>query len=143
MPTSDVTLEEFMEHTLVILKPDAIRRRLVGEIILRLERKELVVTDAKVLTIDRTTAEEHYQHVEHLSFFQDIINYMTSGPSIAMIVSGEKAISIVRNMIGKANALESPPGSIRGDFGMCDGENLIHASDSQENAAIEIARFFA
>lgn len=132
-----------MEQTLVILKPDAIRRRLVGEIILRLERKELVITDVKVLTIDRTIAEEHYKHVDHLPFFQDIINYMISGPSIAMIISGEKAISIVRNMIGKANALESPPGSIRGDFGMCANENLIHASDSQENAAIEIARFFA
>ncbi len=132
-----------MEHTLVILKPDAIRRRLVGEIILRLERKELVITDAKVLTIDRTTAEEHYKHVEHLPFFQEIINYMTTGPSMAMIVSGENAISMVRNMIGKANALESPPGSVRGDFGICTEENLIHASDSIENAAIEIVRFFA
>ena len=131
-----------MEHTLVILKPDTIRRRLVGEIILRLEHKKLVITDAKVLTIDRTTAEEHYKHVDQLPFFQDIISYMTSGPSIAMIISGDKAISIVRNMIGKANALESPPGSIRGDFGMCAAENLIHASDSEGNANIEIARFF-
>lgn len=131
-----------MEQTLVILKPDAIRRRLVGEIILRLERKELVITDAKVLTIDTTTAEEHYKHVDHLPFFCAIINYMTSGPSMIMIVSGENAISIVRSMIGKANALESPLGSIRGDLGICSGENLIHASDSQENAAIEIARFF-
>ena len=131
-----------MEQALVILKPDAIRRRLVGEIILRLERKELVITDVKVLTIDRTIAEEHYKHVDHLPFFHAIINYMTAGPSMIMIVSGENAISIVRNMIGKANALESPPGSIRGDFGICSGENLIHASDSQENAATEIARFF-
>lgn len=131
-----------MEQTLVILKPDAIRRRLVGEIILRLERKELAITDVKVLTIDRTIAEEHYKHVDHLPFFHAIINYMTTGPSMIMIVSGENATSIVRNMIGKANALESPPGSIRGDFGICSGENLIHASDSQENAAIEIARFF-
>ena len=131
-----------MEQTLVILKPDAVRRKLAGEIILRLERKELSITDAKVLTIDPKMAEEHYRHVAHLPFFADIIRYMTSGPSIALVLSGENAVSIVRGMIGKANALESPPGSIRGDFGICAGENLIHASDSAENAALEIKRFF-
>lgn len=131
-----------MEQTLVILKPDALRRHLVGEIISRLERKNLVIVDARVLTLGKEMAEEHYQHVNHLQFFENIISYVTSGPSIAMILSGEKAISTVRNMIGKANALESPPGSIRGDYGMCAYENLIHASDSEGNANIEIARFF-
>ncbi len=132
-----------MEQTLVILKPDAVRRRLVGEIVSRFERKSLAIVDTRVLIIDETTARAHYSHVSHLSFFEGIITYITSGPSVAMVLSGDNAISIVRNMIGKANALESPPGSIRGDYGMCAGENLIHASDSSENATIEIARFFA
>lgn len=131
-----------MEQTLVILKPDAVRRKLVGEIISRLERKNLTIVDARVITIDREIAKEHYDHVNHLPFFEKIISYVTSGPSIAMILSGDKAVSIVRNMIGKANALESPPGSIRGDYGMCAYENLIHASDSESNANVEIARFF-
>jgi len=132
-----------MEQTLVILKPDAVRRHLVGEIVSRFERKNLAIVDTRVLTIDKKIAREHYSHVSHLSFFEGIITYITSGPSVAMVLSGDNAISIVRNMIGKANALESPPGSIRGDYGMCAGENLIHASDSSENATIEIARFFA
>ena len=132
-----------MERTLVILKPDAVRRKLVGEIILRLERKNLSVEDARFLTISREVAEEHYKHVNHLPFFESIIDYISGGPSIVLILSGENAISIVRNMLGKANALESPPGSIRGDFGICAAENLIHASDSLENASIEIARFFS
>lgn len=133
---------ECIEQTLIILKPDTVRRRLVGEIISRLERKDLTIVDARVITIDRETAKEHYDHVNHLPFFENIISYVTSGPSIAMILSGDKAVSIVRNMIGKANALESQPGSIRGDYGMCSNENLIHASDSEDNATIEIARFF-
>ena len=132
-----------MERTLVILKPDTVRRKLVGEIILRLERKNLCVEDARYLTISREVAEEHYKHVNHLPFFESIIDYISGGPSIVLILSGENAISIVRNMLGKANALESPPGSIRGDFGICAAENLIHASDSLENASIEIARFFS
>lgn len=131
-----------MEKTLVILKPDTVRRKIVGEVILRLERKNLHIEDARYLTISRETAEEHYQHVSHLPFFDKILDYMTSGPSIVMILSGENAISIARNMLGKANALESPAGSIRGDFGICAAENLIHASDSEENANIEVARFF-
>jgi nucleoside-diphosphate kinase len=136
-------LEDCMEKTLVILKPDTIRRKLVGEMILRLERKNLHIEDARYLKISRETAEEHYQHVSHLPFFSRILDYMTSGPSIVLVLSGENAISIVRNMLGKANALESPPGSIRGDFGICAAENLIHASDSPENVSIEIARFFS
>ena len=131
-----------MEKTLVILKPDTVRRKIVGEVILRLERKNLHIEDARYLTISRETAEEHCQHVSHLPFFNKILDYMTGGPSIVMILSGKNAISIVRNMLGKANALESPPGSIRGDFGICAAENLIHSSDSEENANIEVARFF-
>lgn len=132
-----------MEKTLVILKPDTLRRKLVGEVILRLERKNLQIENTRFMTISRRTAGEHYQHVNHLPFFDKILDYMTGGPSIVLILSGENAISIVRNMLGKANALESPPGSIRGDFGICAAENLIHASDSPENVSIEIARFFS
>mgnify|MGYP003608864558 CR=1 FL=1 len=94
-----------MEQTLVILKPDTVRRKLVGEIILRLERKNLAVENARYLTISKEVVEEHYKHVSHLPFFNDIVDYMTSGPSIVMILSGENAISIVRNMLGKANGL--------------------------------------
>jgi len=132
-----------MERTLVILKPDAVRRRLVGEIISRFERKNLEVSNAKVVTIDRETAEEHYNHIKQRPFFCDIINYIIGGPSIVLVLSGEQAVSIVRNMIGKANALDSLPGSIRGDYGVNACENLVHASDSLENARIEIDRFFA
>ena len=132
-----------MEQTLVILKPDTVRRRLVGEILKRFEQKNLTIVDARVLIINQATARQHYKHVEYLPFFEDIFAYMTGGPSIVMVLSGENAISIVRNMIGKANALESPSGSIRGDFGMSAKENLIHASDSEENVKIEIERFFS
>lgn len=131
-----------MERTLVILKPDAVRRKLVGEIISRFERKNLEITQMKVTNIERNVAIEHYAHVRELPIFEDMINFLTSGPVVVMIITGVNAISVVRNMVGKTSCYESAPGTIRGDFGYHRFENLIHASDSVESAELEIKRFF-
>lgn len=131
-----------MERTLVILKPDCVRRKLAGEIITRLERKDFTISRMKIIQIDRNTALEHYAHVKNVPIFEDMIQYMTSGPSIVMIVTGYKAISIIRSMIGKTSVDQSEPGTIRGDYGCHRFENLIHASDSEESVEIEIKRFF-
>ncbi len=131
-----------MERTLVILKPDAVRRKLIGEIISRFERKNLTINQMKVMNIDKELALLHYAHVKKYSIFEEMISYMTSGPVVVMIMSGSNAISIVRNMIGKTSCVESPTGTIRGDYGFHCFENLIHASDSEESAKLEIERFF-
>lgn len=131
-----------MERTLVILKPDAVKRKLIGEIISRFEKKNLTINQMKVMNIERELAITHYDHVKKYSIFEDMISYMTSGPVVVMIISGESAISTVRNMLGKTSCFESPPGTIRGDYGFHRFENLIHASDSVESAELEIERFF-
>ncbi|OPZ88096.1 MAG: Nucleoside diphosphate kinase [Firmicutes bacterium ADurb.Bin419] len=131
-----------MERTLVILKPDAVKRKLIGEIISRFERKNLAITHMKVMNIDKDVAIEHYAHVRDLPIFEDMINFITSGPVVVMVITGDKVIGIVRNMIGKTSSFESAPGTIRGDFGYHRFENLIHASDSVESAELEIKRFF-
>ena len=131
-----------MERTLVILKPDAVRRKLIGEIITRFERKNLSINRMQIMNIDTAAMEVHYSHVKTLPIYEDMIRYMTSGPSVVMIIEGEKAIQTVRNMIGKTSTFDSPPGTIRGDFGLHTFQNLIHASDSPENVEIEINRFF-
>jgi nucleoside-diphosphate kinase len=94
------------------------------------------------MNIDTAAMEVHYSHVKTLPIYEDMIRYMTSGPSVVMIIEGEKAIQTVRNMIGKTSTFDSPPGTIRGDFGLHTFQNLIHASDSPENVEIEINRFF-
>jgi nucleoside-diphosphate kinase len=132
-----------MERTLVILKPDVVRRKLIGEIISRFERKNLTIIQMKVMNIDKELALLHYQHVKKYSFFEDMISYITSGPVVVMIISGSNAISTVRNMVGKTSCHESPIGTIRGDYGFHPFENLIHSSDSEESAGIEIQRFFS
>lgn len=131
-----------MESTLVILKPDALKRKLMGEILSRFEKKNLEITDMKMEVISRETVEVHYAHVKHLPFYGDMIDYMTCSPSLIMIVRGEKAIQVVRNMIGKTNSYEAQPGTIRGDYGLHSHQNLVHASDSEESASVEIKRFF-
>jgi nucleoside-diphosphate kinase len=131
-----------MERTLVILKPDAVRRKLVGEIISRFEKKNLTIAQIKVMNIEEDVAREHYAHVRKYPIFEDMIKYMTSGPVVAMIITGDNVISTVRSMMGKTSCFESAPGTIRGDFGFHSFENLIHASDSVESAEIEIKRFF-
>lgn len=131
-----------MEKTLVILKPDAVKRKLVGEIISRFEKKNFTITSMKMMTIDKSTAHEHYSHVKDLPFFEEMISYMTSGPVVVLIIEGERVIDSVRNMIGKTSNFEALPGTIRGDFGYHRYENIIHASDSVKSAEIEIKRFF-
>lgn len=131
-----------MEKTLVILKPDAVRRKFIGEIISRIERKSFVIVQMKVVNISYEIAEKHYEHIKTRPFFEDMLKYITSGPCVAMVIEGEKVIQAIRNLMGKTDPLEALPGTIRGDLGAPGFENLIHASDSQESVAIEIQRFF-
>ncbi|MCX7709615.1 MAG: nucleoside-diphosphate kinase [Clostridia bacterium] len=131
-----------MEKTFIILKPDAVERKLVGEIISRLERKNLNLLHMKVETIPKDIAQKHYEHVKDIPIFGEMIEYITSGPVVMMIVQGEQAINTVRTMMGKTSSFEALPGTIRGDYGAHRYKNLIHASDSPESAAVEIQRFF-
>ncbi|MGO4961751.1 nucleoside-diphosphate kinase [Jeotgalibaca porci] len=130
------------EKTYIMLKPDAIKRRLMGEIISRIEKKGYHITQAKIMTLDETIIAEHYSHLLDHPFFPKLSAFMTSGPVFAMVVEGENAINGMRQMIGATNVFEAAPGTIRGDYTNNVTENVIHGSDSPENAAIEIARFF-
>jgi nucleoside-diphosphate kinase len=134
--------EDTMEQTLVIIKPDGVKRKLVGEIIQRFEKKQLTLSKLKVGKMTRALAEEHYAHVRNKPFFEDMITYMTSTDVVYMVLEGTEVIRTVRQMIGATNSLEAVPGTIRGDYGSNSFQNIIHASDSPESAAIEINRFF-
>lgn len=131
-----------MEKTFVILKPDAVTRKLVGEIISRFEKRDMNLIHIKTSIIGKSEAEAHYAHVSDLPIYNDMIEYITSGPVVMMVLEGERVIQMVRNMMGKTSTLESVPGTIRGDYGYHRFQNLIHASDSQESAEIELKRFF-
>ncbi|MGE5330020.1 MAG: nucleoside-diphosphate kinase [Deltaproteobacteria bacterium] len=131
-----------MERTVILLKPDAVKRRLVGEIVGRIERKGFKISHMKMAKLDKAVVEEHYAHCKGKSFFNDMVGYMTSGEVVAMIVEGEDVITMMRMMIGKTLVTEAAPGTIRGDFGFNSYENLIHGSDAVESAEIEVARFF-
>jgi len=134
-----------MERTLVIIKPDAVVRGLIGEIISRLERKGLKIVGMKMVWIDRELAERHYEEHRGKHFFEALIDYITRAPSVVMVVEGEDAIAIVRRMAGATNPRDAEPGSIRGDLGMNAGDaiyNVIHASDSPESAEREISLYF-
>ena len=130
------------ERTLVLIKPDAVRRRLVGELIARLERKDLAM-DAMILrTMDADLADAHY--AEHVAkpFYPTLKSFMTSGPLVAMIVSGDSAIEVVRGLVGATDGRRAAAGTMRGDFSLSNTENLIHASDSPDSAKREIALWF-
>jgi len=131
-----------MERTLVILKPDSVKRKLVGEIISRFEKRNFTILHLKMMNIDRELACEHYSHVKDKPFFNDMIDYITSGPVVVMVLSGYRVIEAVRSMVGATSNFDSKPGTIRGDYGYHRFENLIHASDSCESAEIEIKRIF-
>lgn len=133
---------DHMEKTLVIIKPDGVSRKLVGEILQRFEKKQLKLTQLKVATMSRELAEEHYAHVRKFDFFEDMITYMTSSEVIYLVLEGNSVIKTVRKMVGATNCLEAEPGTIRGDYGANSYENIIHASDSPESAMVEIKRFF-
>jgi len=132
-----------MERTLVLLKPDAVQRRLMGKIISRIEEKGLKVVAMKMMRVTRELAERHYAEHREKPFFGELVEFITSGPIVAMVVEGPKAIETVRKMMGKTNPLEADPGTIRGDYGLSITMNLIHGSDSPETATREIPIFFA
>lgn len=131
-----------MEQTLVIIKPGAVQRELIGEIITRFERKGLRLAGMKMIQLDDAILAEHYAHLTDKPFFPTIAASMKASPVIVCCWSGVDAVQVVRNMTGVTNSRNAQPGTIRGDFGMSMQENIIHTSDSVENAAIELARFF-
>ncbi|MGO3733132.1 MAG: nucleoside-diphosphate kinase [Vagococcus sp.] len=130
------------KQSLVIIKPDGVERKLVGEIITRFEKKGLMIKQMKLEMMTKEQAIEHYSHLKDLPFFGNIVTYMTSGPVVYLELEGENAIELIRNMIGATNPLEATSGSIRGDFALSVSQNVVHASDSVEAAEIEINRFF-
>jgi nucleoside-diphosphate kinase len=131
-----------VERTLVLVKPDAMRRALAGEIVARLERRGLGLLEAKLVTVDRTLAEEHYAEHAEKPFFGELVEFITSGPTLALVVEGEGAIRVVRTTMGATNPAEAAPGTIRGDYALSMPDNLVHGSDSSESADREIALWF-
>ena len=131
-----------MERTYLMVKPDGVQRGLVGEIMSRFEKKGLKLVAAKLMVIPKETAEKHYAEHKDKKFFPSLISYITSGPVFAMVWEGENAVQVCRNIMGKTNPQESAPGTIRGDYAMVTGVNIIHGSDSPESAAREIGIFF-
>ncbi len=131
-----------MERTYIMTKPDAYQRGLVGEIITRIENKNYKITNMKMMNLDEAILKEHYAHLADKPFFPEIVEYMTSGPVVGMIVEGENVVQGMRNIMGPTDGLEAAAGTIRGDYGHNKTENLVHGSDSVENAEIEIKRFF-
>ena len=132
-----------MDRTLVICKPDAVERGLVGEIISRLERRNLAIVAAELRTIDTDTAARHYAEHEGKPFYDDLVEFIGRSPSLVLVIEGpEDTYKVVRTMIGATNPRDAAPGTIRGDLGILFTENLIHGSDSAESAAREIGIFF-
>ena len=131
-----------MDRTLILVKPDAFARRLTGEVIARFERKGLTIVAMKHMTVDRDMAERHYAEHREKPFFGDLVEFITGGPLVAMVVEGYEAVAAARRVIGATNPLEAAPGSIRGDLGLEVQTNLVHGSDSPESAGREIALFF-
>jgi nucleoside-diphosphate kinase len=131
-----------MDQTLILVKPDAFARGLTGEIIARFERKGLQIAALRHLTVDRALAERHYAEHEGKPFYEDLVAFITSGPIVAMVLEGEEAVTAARQVIGATNPLEASPGSIRGDFAVAVGQNMVHGSDSPESGEREAALFF-
>ena len=130
------------ERTLVLIKPDAVQRGLAGEILSRFERRGLDIRAAKLLRVDRELAERHYaEHIEK-PFFGELVDFITLAPTLALVLEGESAISVVRSTMGSTNPADSPPGTIRGDLALAMPDNLVHGSDSPESAQREIALWF-
>jgi nucleoside-diphosphate kinase len=132
-----------MERSLVLIKPDAIQRGLAGEIISRLERKGLKIVAMKMLHMDNKLAQRHYAIHKGKTFFNDLVNFITSSPLIAIVFQGKNAVDVIRQMMGETDPTKASIGTIRGDFGIDIGHNLIHGSDSLENASKEIDLFFS
>lgn len=131
-----------MEQTLILLKPDAVQRQLVGPLLSRFEQRGLKIVALKLLQVSKDLAEEHYDVHRERPFFNDLIDYITSGPVVALVLEGPNAIQAARNTIGATNPVEATPGSIRGDYGMEIGRNLVHGSDGADTAKVEIELWF-
>jgi nucleoside-diphosphate kinase len=131
-----------VQRTLVLVKPDGVRRGLAGEVISRLERKGLTLVAMELRTLDRETAEQHYGEHQSRPFFGELVDFITGGPLVALVVEGPNAVAGTRRLMGVTNPVEATPGSIRGDYALEIGQNLVHGSDSEESAAREIGIFF-
>ncbi len=131
-----------VQRTYIMLKPDCLKRGLMGEVISRIENKGYKITNAKMMNLDENILREHYAHIADRPFFPEIVEYMTSGPVFCMIVEGENAVKGMRILMGATKFEEATAGTIRGDYANCTSQNIIHGSDSEENAEIEINRFF-
>jgi nucleoside-diphosphate kinase len=131
-----------VERTLILVKPDAFARHLTGEIISRFERKGLSLVALQLMTISRELGSEHYAEHEGKPFYEELVSFITSGPLVAMVLEGESAITAARQVIGATNPLEATTGSIRGDYAVAVGQNMVHGSDAPESAAREVKLFF-
>lgn len=131
-----------MEQTFIILKPSTISRSLVGDVLMRFQRKGLQITGIKMMQLSEEILREHYAHLVDRPFFPTLLKSMMATPVIVLVLKGKDAVTVVRSMVGATNCRNAAPGTIRGDFGMSGQENIVHASDSPENAVIEINRFF-
>ena len=131
------------EKTLVLIKPDAVQRKLAGEILARFERRGLEIREARFLTVDSALADEHYAEHREKPFFGELVEFITCGPTWALVVEGEGAIATLRKTIGATNPADADPGSIRGDLAVAMPDNLVHGSDSPESAEREIALWFS
>ncbi|GMK46216.1 nucleoside-diphosphate kinase [Paenibacillus glycanilyticus] len=132
-----------MERTFLMIKPDGVQRGLIGEIVSRFERKGLKLVAAKFMVVSRELAETHYAEHQGKPFYEPLLNFITAGPVFAMVWQGDNVIALTRAMIGKTDAVDASPGTIRSDFAVHTNLNLIHGSDSPESAAREIANFFS
>ncbi len=132
-----------VERTLVLVKPNGVSRGLVGEIIARFERRGLVLKGLKLVHAPRELAEVHYEEHREKAFFGDLVAFLTSGPIVAMVVEGGSAVRVVRDMTGATDPVKAAPGTIRGDFALEIGENIVHASDGVESGVREIALYFS
>jgi nucleoside-diphosphate kinase len=130
------------ERTLVLIKPDAIKRKLAGEILARFEQRGLEIVGARLLMVDRVLAGEHYAEHSEKPFFGELVDFITSGPTLALVLQGESAISVVRTTMGATNPTEAAPGTIRGDLALAMPDNLVHGSDSAVSAEREIGLWF-
>jgi nucleoside-diphosphate kinase len=131
-----------MQRTLILVKPDAFKRNLTGEIIARFERKGLRLVALKLMTMTIDLAERHYAEHVGKPFFEELVTFITSGPLVAMVLEGDEAVQAARQVIGATNPLQATTGSIRGDYAIAVGQNMVHGSDSTESAAREVALFF-
>jgi len=131
-----------MERTLVLIKPDAVQRRLVGRLLARFEAKGLQLVALKMMKITEELARQHYAPHEGKPFYEPLIRFMTGGPTVALVLEGKRAVEVVRRMMGPTFGPDAPPGTLRGDFAVSNRFNLVHGSDSPETAEREIALFF-